>query len=221
MGATGGYDVVDDSADYDVYDTADYYYDGLSDPDSEPAGWDADTHPGVRRPVSRVRRLFRALLVTLILLGLGFLGAYLAFTRLWDDEDESSGSAAQAPTAPSYVTPAHDWPANVIATPHTVPARIRNTLRYPAEQHGYELWGSAGQVWRIRVVPLDDSALDPLVVLYDPAGLEVARADDQADGELTAVLRVTLAQSGAYRVLVQSAQGGITTGSYLFTLSAQ
>ena len=50
------------------------------------------------------------------------------------------------------------------------------------------------------------------------AGLDVARLRSTA---VDAALPFVLPQSGTYRLLVESSQGGITTGSYLLTVMVQ
>jgi hypothetical protein len=107
-----------------------------------------------------------------------------------------------------------DWPADVPVTPHTVPAIIKNELDTRGEQHGYEFEGTAGQVWRITIDPLDTSALDPIITLYGPSGEELASSDDRSAEDIGSELRVALPETGIYRLLVQSSLGGITTGGY-------
>jgi hypothetical protein len=79
---------------------------------------------------------------------------------------------------------------------------------------GYEFEGTAGQVWRITVDPLDTSTLDPVITLYGPSGTEVASNDDRSAESIGSELRVMLPETGVYRLLVQSSLGGITTGGY-------
>lgn len=110
------------------------------------------------------------------------------------------------------------WPSGVPVTTTTVPALIKHELTFSGEQHGYEFVGHAGETWEISVTARDGSALDPVVSLYQPSGEEIASNDDITSADLNAVLQTTLPQDGAYRLLVESSQGGITTGAYLLSI---
>jgi hypothetical protein len=106
-----------------------------------------------------------------------------------------------------------DWPQDVIYAPHTVPAMIRDELASAGARIGYQFVGGAGATWRITVVPVSGSALDPQFHLYEPAGTELA----QGSGEVL----VILPEDGTYRLLIESAQNGLTTGTYLLTVFAE
>lgn len=121
-----------------------------------------------------------------------------------------------APTVqPSPIVSAA-WPAGVEFVPNTVPAMIKNTLAAAGQRHGYRFDGRAGDVWLITVEPQDN--LDPLVTLYAPSGAVLGTSDDRSDTDLTSEIQVTLPETGPYRVLVESAAGGLTVGAYVLAL---
>ncbi|MCZ2097377.1 MAG: hypothetical protein LC121_14170 [Anaerolineae bacterium] len=125
---------------------------------------------------------------------------------------------AQAPSFAPPVVHCGDgsgaWPQDVAVTGHTVPALIKNELTWPGERHGYQFHGGKGQVWQITVEARGESGLDPLVRLFDARGREVAVADDRSAQDFAAELTFALAETGAYCVLVESSQGGLTSGVY-------
>jgi len=136
------------------------------------------------------------LLMLVVLLGIG-----------WATHSDSSS----APASPSDVSAASGaWPPEVEFVSHTVPAMIRNDLPLAGMKQGYRFRGTAGEVWRISVEPELESALDPQITLYAPSGGVLAQQPRE--------IVITLPESGAYRLLVESAQGGLTTGRYLLTL---
>jgi hypothetical protein len=128
------------------------------------------------------------------------------------------GPAAQTSPAPPSSTGTSAWPPDVAFAPNTVPAMIRDELTLAGERRGYLFQGTAGETWHILVEPEDVSALDPLITLYRPSGDILAVSDNEDSGQLTAEIRITLPESGSYRLLVESAQGGLSTGTYLLTL---
>jgi hypothetical protein len=137
----------------------------------------------------------------LMLGGLLFIG--------WATDSESSSPSASVSS--SDVSAASGaWPSEVEFVSNTVPAMIRNTLSLAGMKQGYRFRGTVGQVWRITVEPEYDSALDPQITLYAPSGGMLA----QQGGEIV----ITLPEKGTYRLLVESAQGGLTTGAYYLTL---
>jgi hypothetical protein len=95
---------------------------------------------------------------------------------------------------------------------------IRDELALAGERRGYQFQGAAGDTWHILVEPEDTSGLDPLITLFGPSGDIVAISDNEDTGQVTAEIRITLPEPGPYRLLVESAQGGLTTGTYLLTL---
>jgi hypothetical protein len=129
-----------------------------------------------------------------------------------DDSADNPG-----PSTATTVLPAA-WPEAVAPVAHTVPAMIQNALTQVDEQQGYTFKGTAGRTWHITVEAQSDSALDPIFTLYGPSGALLATADDRSADDLTAELWITLPDSGPYWLLVQSSQGGLTTGAYLLTL---
>ncbi|MBI5960160.1 MAG: hypothetical protein HY866_15575 [Chloroflexi bacterium] len=127
------------------------------------------------------------------------------------DGDSSSDTGDSPLIAPQ-------WPAEVDFEPHTVPAMIKNDLPLAGMKQGYIFRGKAGQVWEIIVEPREGSTLDPQITLYTPSGGVLAQNDSRSVGEITAALTIPLTENGHYRLLVESAQGGLTTGGYLLTL---
>jgi hypothetical protein len=172
-----------------------------------------------RWPTARARlaRAIRVIALVAILAAAIVALVVLRGTLTGGDSD----TPANTSPAPVIDAPPVTWPAQVPARAHTVPALIKDTLALAGEAHGYRFDGAAGELWRITVEPRAESALDPLITLYGPSGAEVARADDRSAGDLTAEIVVTLPESGAYHLLVQSSQGGITTGDYLLSLWPQ
>ncbi len=121
------------------------------------------------------------------------------------------GWATQSKSSPSDTPPVTvAIPTTVEFVPNTVPAMIHNTLPLAGMKQGYLFRGAVGQVWRISVEPDYDSTLDPLITLYAPSGAMLAQESRS--------IVITLPEKGDYRLLVESAQGGLTTGSYLLTL---
>jgi hypothetical protein len=163
-------------------------------------------------------RLARAIRVLALVAILGAAIAALLILRGILAGDGSAEGDGPAATAPALDAPPVTWPAQVQPRAHTVPALIKDTLSRTGEAHGYRFEGAAGTTWRITVEPRAESALDPLITLYGPSGDEIALADDRSAGDLTAEIVLTLPESGPYRLLVQSSQGGITTGDYLLSL---
>lgn len=137
------------------------------------------------------------------------------FVTLWQSSSPRNEFSALAPNvAPPVVQCGGAWPQDVALTGHTVPALIKNNLSWAGERHGYQFHGAAGQTWRLTAEARGGSMLDPLIRLYDPSGREVGSADDRSAQDYTAELTFVLPVDGAYCVLVESAQGGMTTGAY-------
>lgn len=171
-------------------------------------------------PPGLVRRFWlrrqRAVLRVAVLAALSVL-VVTAFIYFWE-RPATDNFAAQAPSIAPPVVRCGDasgaWPQDVPLTGHTVPALIKNELTWVGERHGYQFHGAAGQVWRITAEARGESLLDPLIRLFDQAGREVASADDRSIQDFTAELTFVVPQDGAYCALVESSQGGLTTGVY-------
>jgi hypothetical protein len=139
----------------------------------------------------------------------------------------SGGEADTVPAAggpePGNASPPvqAEWPAGVHFAAHTIPALIRDDLAYAGAARGYEFAGAQGDVWHIEVEPSAGSALDPMARLYTPDGRELASNDNRAVGNPSAELLVTLPQDGAYRLVIQAAGDGLTTGEYWLTVGEQ
>jgi hypothetical protein len=135
---------------------------------------------------------------------------------------KSSSPSTLSPTSTALPSPTGTvvaaWPSDVAFVPNTVPAMIRDELALAGERRGYQFQGAAGDTWHILVEPEDTSGLDPLITLFGPSGDIVAISDNEDTGQVTAEIRITLPEPGPYRLLVESAQGGLTTGTYLLTL---
>jgi hypothetical protein len=153
--------------------------------------------------------------------GLVYLGAFLlpllilllplAVIAALNGDDDS-------PVAPDTAAINPQWPAEVEFVAHTVPAMIKNDLPLAGMKQGYRFRGQAGQVWLIIVEPQEGSTLDPQITLYSPSGEVLAQNDARSPGESAAALTIPLPQRGDYRLVVESAQNGLTTGAYLMTL---
>jgi hypothetical protein len=81
--------------------------------------------------------------------------------------------------------------------------------------------GAAGDIWRIEVEPDTGSALDPMFLVYDPNGHNLVSNDNRTAGDLSAEALVILPQDGAYRIMVQSAGAGLSTGEYWLMVSEE
>jgi hypothetical protein len=160
-------------------------------------------------PPRRWRRLVFRFGFVMVLVVVGVI-ALVIFTK--GDNTDNPGPATATTVLPAT------WPETVVPAAHTVPAMIQNALTQVDEQQGYTFKGTAGRTWHITVAPQADSTLDPIFTLYGPSGDLLATADDRSADDLTADLWITLPDSGTYWLLVQSSQGGLTTGAYLLTL---
>lgn len=74
----------------------------------------------------------------------------------------------------------------------------------------YVFRGLARQKVRIRVQPKPGEVLDPVAVLLDPSGNEIAQADD-SNGTLNPIIELTLPEDGSYTVRVN---GYLTGGRF-------
>jgi len=74
----------------------------------------------------------------------------------------------------------------------------------------YVFRGLAHQKVRIRVEPKAGEELDPVAVLLDPSGNQIAQADD-SNGTLNPVIELTLPEDGSYTVRVN---GYLTGGEF-------
>ena len=222
----------DDAHDFDD-SHADYYYDsGFDDvPDTDELhGADeaadsvaADEHaanPFWRRVFDGVHaRLRWSLYLLAFMIPIALLAIVLGVTALRNDDSGTSGASLVLTATPVQIaTVVGEWPPDVVFTPHTVPAMIRDEVAFSGAQNGYRFNGGAGQIWLIEVAPTQNG-LDPQITLYAPSGAGLAINDNRAAGDVTAELLVLLPESGAYRLLVEGA--GNTTGSYLLELYVQ
>lgn len=127
-----------------------------------------------------------------------------------------AGAPGIVPTAQPSLAVSASWPTGIEFVPNSVPAMIKNTIGAVGQRHGYLFDGQAGDVWLITVEPQD--GLDPLVTLYAPSGELLGANDDRSDTDLTSEIQVMLPENGSYRVVVESAAGGLTVGSYVLAL---
>lgn len=167
-----------------------------------------------RLPVRRLRVAFTAallLIAALVVIGVGLRLSSPRETLVITATPPGPLTAGPTPVAAA-------WPDSIAYLSHTVPAMIKNVLVAPGEQQGYLFEGAAGQTWTITVAPQPESGLDPQITLYGPSGQGVGTSNDRTTGDVTAELVIALPESGSYRLLVESAQEGATTGSYLLTL---
>jgi hypothetical protein len=206
----------------DAYDDADYYDDSSEDSralyDPAPAWW--------QRILQRVWWRWRwmipltALLVPLALL----IGGMVVIGALSGDSggEQSSEGAVGTEVTPS-TTPVQnaDWPPGLTFAPHTIPAMIRHDLPAAGAIHGYQFEGEAGDVWHITVEPDYDSTLDPMFRVYDPDGHLLAENDNRAPADPSAETLVVLPEDGAYRLVIQAAGDGLTTGTYWLMVNVE
>jgi hypothetical protein len=208
----------DDYDAYDEYDEDEYYADDLEtengdEPEPSPDESGEPASDGWRERLRRWRRRVLIALALAAVLVILILAASWYIAREPDPTSEFAETLEQG-GEPDF-TEGAGWPPGVpVITKTTFPARIKHELTFSGEQHGYEFAGRAGDTWLITATPRGDSTLDPVVSVYLPDGSEFASNDDRAAGDLSAGLRITLPVDGAYRVLVESSQGGITTGAY-------
>lgn len=105
--------------------------------------------------------------------------------------------------------------ANQQATPTSPPEEAAIlTANDSLEENAYEFYvfqGHAGQTVRIQAIAQAGSPLDPVLVLLDPLGAEIALADD-TDGSMNPTLVTTLPVDGTYTVRVN---GYLSGGAYL------
>ncbi len=161
-----------------------------------------------------------ALLIPLLL----FVGGIVALTMLSGSDDDSApvpGSAGSVTSPAASPVPAAEWPPDMVFAEHTIPAMIRNELFLAGAMHGYVFTGVSGELWRIEVEPSDGSALDPLLRVYDPNGHELVNNDNRTTGDSSTEVVVILPQDGAYRVVIQAAGEGLTTGEYWLMVSGE
>jgi hypothetical protein len=149
-----------------------------------------------------------------IIVSLYALLVYLVLNPAEEEQQEAESNAANAPVV------AGAWPPDVQFVENTVPAMIKDDLAFPRAKRGYLFYGRTGQTWLLTIEPQDDR-VDPLFFVYAPSGAEIAISDDRAADDYTAQALITLPETGSYRVMVRSSQGGVTTGDYLLTLWPQ
>lgn len=114
-----------------------------------------------------------------------------------------------------------DWPPEIDYAQNTVPAMIRNDLPLAGMKQGYLFYGTAGRTWRITAAPDDESALDPQITLYAPSGALLQQNDNRSPDTTEAEIVIVLPENGAYRLVIEAAAPGLTTGKYLLTLFEQ
>jgi hypothetical protein len=161
-----------------------------------------------------------ALLVPLVLL----IGGMVVIGALSGDSggEESPEGAVDTEVAPGATpVPDADWPPGLTFVPHTIPAMIRHDLPAAGAMHGYEFVGEAGDVWHITIEPDYDSALDPMFRVYDPDGHVLAENDNRAPTDPSAETLVVLPEDGAYRLVIQAAGEGLTTGTYWLMVNVE
>ena len=156
--------------------------------------------------------------------------------RTWEGElvagDDNSGGdtaaliqSAQINKTDTYRIQIHDATAqqnigqytliwryiNVAPTSTPVPAfATLMSLDDVIEGDTYEFYvfrGLAGQKVRIRVEPKPGEAFDPVAVLLDPSGNEIASADD-SNGTLNPIIEFSLPEDGTYTVRVNGYLSG-------------
>lgn len=159
--------------------------------------------------------------------------------RTWDGEllagDDNSGGdstaliqSVQIPTTDTYRIHVRDATPDQNIGQYTLIWRYINTAPSPTpippfstlmslddrlEADNYQFYvfyGLAGQSVRIRVEPKPGEQLDPVAVLLDPNGNQIAQADDSY-GTLNPVIEVALTQDGPYTVRVN---GYLSSGMF-------
>lgn len=188
-----------------------------------------DDSGGAARPVpsqadraalsARLRqRGLQILYAAAFLLPFGLVFGPLIWWESRDGESDDPAAVERTPIAQDVAVSAPasgDWPPGVTFVPYRVPAMIKNEFFTAGEQHGYQFTGQPQTYWRIAAEPQPDSAADPRIALYGPSGSLIAENDDRAVGDPAAELGVTLAEAGAYRLVVA---GDETAGKYLLSL---
>jgi hypothetical protein len=78
----------------------------------------------------------------------------------------------------------------------------------PQGEYGfYSFYGREGQQVQVRVISQNEATFDPVAVLLDPQGVEIAEGDDSQDS-LNPLLFATLPQDGTYTVRVNGYLSG-------------
>jgi len=193
----------------------------MGTPDERPAEYAEGAIPLIEQepaaipapPPSRLRHWKRNALLIGVIGALLVLAIVLAYDAWIDDPADET---ARPTSEPEFIR-GGDWPTDVVAVSHTLPAMIKNELRVSGERHGYQFQGKAGQAWIISV-EVTEGNLDPVASLYGEPGVELGRNDDRTAEDFNSELVFTVPQDGTYRLLVESSQGGNTTGSYLLTV---
>jgi hypothetical protein len=102
---------------------------------------------------------------------------------------------------------------NLAPSPTPIPSRTillnQNGTVADAEYVFFSFYGQAGQVVNVRVGTPDNATLDPIAVLLDPQGNEIAQGDD--DEGILPNFNVTLPTEGTYRVRVN---GYLSSGEF-------
>jgi hypothetical protein len=102
------------------------------------------------------------------------------------------------------------------ACPIGVPAAVTGTLKVVAGEDRYTCQGKKGDVWAIALCAREiGSPLDPVLVIRDAAGKELARADDSPNTPDCQLL-FTAPADGAYTLAVGDLSGksGLRTSTY-------
>ena len=113
-------------------------------------------------------------------------------------------------------------PARAPGSPHalTLPAAMTGILDQPADEDLYTCTGTKGDVLALTLQSRRiGSPLDPVLVIRDALGKELARADDQP-GSVDAGLEFKLPEDGTYTIAVGDMLGkaGTRAASYRLTI---
>jgi hypothetical protein len=139
------------------------------------------------------------------------------------DTATNTPTPTNTPTATVTETPAaSDTPTleSEVPTPITIGETIEGTIEGNRGEIRFTFDGQAGEAVDIRMNALS-GALDPLLILLDPNGEEIARNDDDPQGtNRDAYLQaISLSETGTYTIVATRFQGNVGTSEGEFSVS--
>ncbi len=122
----------------------------------------------------------------------------------------SDGPAQDQPLTPSVTAVPIAVESGIQLQPRLI---VQGQLRQPGEVDRYTIFGEAGDLITLGAMVGENSAVDPFVAVFDPAGEMLAQAGDTFGSRDAIIAGVRLPSTGAYIVFVRDA-GGQAMGSY-------
>lgn len=149
------------------------------------------------------------------------------YTPTPTDTATNTPTDTATPTPTLTETPAaSDTPTSTptpeIATPAAIEVgdTLEATIGGDISEVQYSFEGQAGESVDIRM-NATSGALDPLLILLDPSGTEIARNDDDPDGTTrdSYLEGITLAETGTYVIVATRFQGDVGSSEGTFNLT--